>query len=169
MQLPFLLLLILLQNITEQITQNAISAAAEIGKQVKQWFKLWKPSKKELHSLLFRQELPLGIIQHCPDFLHSFWRQLSKLGVQFVRVPKLLLPSGKENSFYIALSLLFLGLDPAGPNTGQAGFIVGQQCGDPLQNLLVEMLLPIRLLGKGKKFAALCRFGFNGRCVLSQL
>ena len=109
-----------------------------------------EPSKKELHSLLFRQELPLGIIQHCPDFLHSFWRQLSKLGVQFVRVPKLLLPSGKENSFYIALSLLFLGLDPAGPNTGQAGFIVGQQCGDPLQNLLVEMLLPIRLLGKVK-------------------
>ena len=53
MQLPFLLLLILLQNITEQITQNTISTAAEIGKQVKQRFKLWKPGKKELYSLLF--------------------------------------------------------------------------------------------------------------------
>lgn len=86
----------------------------------------------------------------------SFWRQLSKLGVQFVRVPKLLLPSGKENSLYIALSFLFLGFDPAGPDAGQAGFIVGQQCGDPLQNLLIEMLFPIRLPGKGEKFAVLC-------------
>ena len=130
MQLPLFLLFILLLDIKEQVAQHPISAAAEIRKQVKERFKLRQPGEEELHPFIFTQELPFGFIQRRPDLCHPFGRQAPQLGVQLIRVPKLLLPPGKEDAGDVALSFLFAGLHPAGPDAGQAGFIVTQQSGD---------------------------------------
>ena len=131
-QLSLFLLFILLLDIKEQVAQDPVSTAAEIRKQIKERFKLRQPGEEELHPFIFPQELPPGLIQRRPDLRYPFRRQAPQLGVQLIRVPKLLLPPGKEDAGDVALSFLFAGLHPAGPDAGQAGFIVPQQGGDLL-------------------------------------
>ena len=82
-------------NVTEEISQHPVAAAAEVREQVKQRLELREPGKQELLPCLLTQELPLLLTQGVQYFGYPFRRQRTQLSVQLVGIPAVLLTPGE--------------------------------------------------------------------------
>ena len=168
-QLLFLPVGVLVLHITDDVSEDAVAAEAEIGQQIVYIFKFRQPFPQEALPCILVHEVP-GLLPHgLPQSGHPFRRQVAEQGVQLVGIVCILLPSGIQNALHIALPLFLLHWNAAGPDAGKAGVVIPQQRIHRRQLIGVQLLPPVRLPGEGKQFLILGGLCLDARRVLFQL
>ena len=76
--------------------------------------------------------------------------KLLEEGVQLVAVVDLLLSSGVEDAINVRFPLLPLGWGAAGPDAGEAVLVVPQQGRNRRKCFLIQLPLPVSLLGESE-------------------
>ena len=123
---------------------------AEVGQEVVVVGSLRQPLPQECFSLCFCHQVPLlfhNLLSQSGDTLRG---KLLEEGIQFVAVVDFFLSPGVENAVDVRFPLLPLGWGAAGPDAGEAVLVVPQQGRNRRKCFLIQLPLPVSLLGEGE-------------------